>query len=102
MTKQEAEILGRVLAQVQHAGILVMPDDMAVLRKSKVFAAHFDRWTRTLQHDSKVHSVFYALIESEFGIDWRTNTKPIVEQDDLNRVWEKARNECAQVQKEEV
>lgn len=99
MTKQEAEILGRVLAQVQHAGMLVMPDDMVVLRKNKVFAARFDRWTRALQHDSKAHSVFYALIEKEFGPDWRTNTKPIVEQDDLNRVWGKAQLACIEKEK---
>ncbi len=88
MTKQQAEIVARILAQLIDDGGVILPEDVAVLRKNKTFTTEFDEWVLFFQRERDRQEKFLELMEEEFGGLWAASRR--VTEDDLVRVWEDA------------
>jgi len=97
MTKQEAEIVARILAFLEDDGGVTLPDDMAVLRKNKTFATEFDDWALFLRRERDHRQKFHELMVEEFGGTWEISRR--VTEDDTARVWEKAQLVCIEEEK---
>lgn len=88
MTKRQAKIVARILAQLIDDGGVILPEDVAVLRKNKTFTAEFDEWALFFQRERDRQERFLGLMEEEFGGLWAASQR--VTEDDLARVWEDA------------
>ena len=88
MKKQEAEIVGRLIANSQYnAGniIYISSDDLAVLCQDKNFAAEYAKYKMQEQRELDIRDAFCSLMHQEFGPEWSISRR--VTQPDSQRVW---------------
>lgn len=90
MNKREAEVVAEIVATLESDGNAILPEDMAILKKSKVFTAAFDKWALFFRREREHRRKFNKLMEKEFGLGW-VLFKDM--DDNISRVWEEAEEE---------